>query len=319
MKLRLECALLLPRPLSFLPNPLFAERSRTGHCYAEPMNLAELADVAERQLPRSGDQWVQPLPQLGVFRQGRPSSFEASIFEPVLILVLRGRKETVLGVDSFPMGAGDCLLVSHDLPVIARVTKAPYLALLFDIQLEILRELVGEVGDRTPASSRAVSVHAADAALVDALARYLALAGTGTDAAVLGPLVTREIHYRLATAPFGAMLRSLVRQDSHASAIARAIGKLRRDFRAPIEIPALARSVGMSPPSFHKHFKAITASSPLQYQKELRLLEARRLLRAGGTTVTTAAFQVGYESPTQFSREFARKFGAPPKQDIPAA
>jgi AraC-like DNA-binding protein len=115
------------------------------------------------------------------------------------------------------------------------------------------------------------------------------------------------------------MLRRLVRSDSHASAIARAIARLRRDFRTPIEIPALARSVGMSPSSFHKHFKAITASSPLQFQKALRLLEARRRLRAGGTSVAAAAFDVGYESATQFSREFTRTFGAPPKQELGAA
>src|SRR5690606_25128676 len=119
----------------------------------------------------------------------------------------------------------------------------------------------------------------------DALARYVALKSSPTDAAVLGPLVSREIHYRLATAPFGGMLRDLIRHDSHASAIARAISQIRRDLRSSIEIPKLARSVGMSPSSFHKHFKAITASSPLQYQKDLRLLEARRLLRMGATSV----------------------------------
>ena len=116
--------------------------------------------------------------------------------------------------------------------------------------------------------------------------------------------------------PIGGMLRNLIRRDSHASAISRAIALLRRDFRSPIEIPKLASSIGMSPSSFHKHFKSITAASPLQFQKELRLLEARRLLRTGATSVSAAAFDVGYESATHFSREYARKFGAPPKQDI---
>jgi AraC-like DNA-binding protein len=120
-------------------------------------------------------------------------------------------------------------------------------------------------------------------------------------------------------APFGGMLRDLVRHDSQGSAITRAIAQIRRDFRSPIAIPALARSVGMSASSFHKHFKAVTASSPLQYQKDLRLLEARRLLRTGATSVSTAAYDVGYESPTQFSREYARKFGVPPKRDLPPA
>src|SRR5690606_26125441 len=125
------------------------------------------------------------------------------------------------------------------------------------------------------------AVHTADARLVDAIHRYLALAREPADVAVLGPLISREIHYRLAAAPFGGMLRDLIRHDSHASAITRAIAQLRRDFRTPVEVPSLARSVGMSVSSFHKHFKAITAASPLQYRKGLQLLEARRLLRAG--------------------------------------
>ena len=125
----------------------------------------------------------------------------------------------------------------------------------------------------------------------------------------------REIHYRLLVAPFGGMLRRLIRHDSNASAIARAIGHIRGDIRSPIAIPDLARRVGMSASSFHKHFKTITSTTPLQYQKELRLLEARRLLKTGGASVTTVAYEVGYESPSQFSREYARKFGVPPSHD----
>jgi AraC-like DNA-binding protein len=288
------------------------------------MDLADLAELAARQLPRQNgfeSQYVRPLPKLGILRHHRPQSFEAAIYEPVIILILRGRKETILGGDSFPMGVGECLLVSHDLPVVALVTKAPYLALLLDVELFVLRDLYGEIDSTSPLpmEPRSLSVQTCDASLVDALARYVALAGTGRDAAVLGPLITREIHYRVATAPFGGMLRSLIRHDSHPSGIARAITQLRRDFRSPIEIPKIARSVGMSLSSFHKHFKSITASSPLQFQKDLRLLEARRLLRTGTTSVASAAFDVGYESATQFSREYTRKFGVSPKQDIPAA
>jgi AraC-like DNA-binding protein len=217
------------------------------------------------------------------------------------------------------MGAGECLLVSHDLPVVARVVKAPYLALVFDVELDTLRELYVLMADSMPpaAQSRSLAVHPCDAPLVDALHRYLALAGAPPmDAAVLAPLVSREIHYRLATAPFGGMLRDLSRHDSHSSAVARAIARLRSDFRSPVQIPDLARSVGMSASSFHKHFKTITASSPLQYRKALQLLEARRLLRAGALSVTEAALEVGYESAAQFSRDYARKFGASPKHDV---
>ena len=287
------------------------------------MNLAQLAELALGQFTQpsgAAANYVRPLKNLGILRQHRPSAFEAAIYDPVLILVLQGRKETLLGADSFPMHAGECLLVSHDLPVIARVTKTPYLALIFDLELDTLRDLFDTMAAALPASepSRSLAVHRCEAKLGDALHRYLELAGAELDTAVLGPLLTREIHYRLATAAFGGMLRNLSRQDSHASAIARAIAQLRRDFRAPLEIPKLAHSVGMSASSFHKHFKAITASSPLQYRKSLQLLEARRLLRSGTRSVTEAALDVGYESPAQFSRDYTRKFGASPKHDLPA-
>ena len=285
--------------------------------------LATLTERAERALPRPNghsEQLVRLLPGLSLLRHHRITAFESSIYRPVLCLILQGRKETTVGDETYAMGAGECLLVSHDLPVIARVTKVPYLALLFDVELDTLRSLYDEIAEALPASAQslALAVHAGQPALVDALARYLALAGAHPDAAVLGPLVSREIHFRLAMAPFGGVLRALLRHDSHASAIARAIAQLRRDFRSPIEVPTLARSVGMSASSFHKHFKSVTASSPLQYQKDLRLLEARRLLRAGSSSVSAAAFDVGYESPAQFSREYARKFGVPPKRDLPA-
>jgi AraC-like DNA-binding protein len=281
-----------------------------------------LIELAVRQLPPAdgqASQFVRPLKNLGILRHSRPTAFEAAIYDPVWIVVLEGRKETVLGGESFRMGAGECLLVSFDLPVIARVTKAPYLALIFDVDLDTLRDLYeGTAGELPAASSRSLAVHPCDARLLDALQRYVALAEVPMDAAVLGPLVAREIHYRLATAPFGGMLRDLSRRDSHASAIARAIAQLRRDFRSAVEIPELARSVGMSAPAFYKHFKAITASSPLQYRKGLQLLEARRLLRSGGLSVTQAAFEVGYESPAQFSRDYTSKFGVSPKHDLRA-
>ena len=288
------------------------------------MKIADLAVLAARQLPRQhGDsmQYVRPLSNVGILRHHRPTSFEAAIYDPVVILILQGRKETLLGADSYPMGVGECLLVSHDLPVIARVTKTPYLALIFDVELDTLRELYENLTEPLPsaAQARALAVHECSGQLVDALHRCLALSKSRMDAAVLGPLVSREIHYRLATAPFGGMLRELIRHESHSSAIARAIAQLRRDFRTPLEVPQLARSVGMSASSFHKHFKAITASSPLQYRKSLQLLEARRLLRSGTRSVTEVAFDIGYESAAQFSRDFSRKFGSSPKHDVPTS
>ena len=285
------------------------------------MHLDELIEQVSRRVPASmdgGQQTTQPMDGLVLLRQGSPSPLEASLYEPVLCLILQGSKEVSIGEHALPLGVGECLLVSHDLPVRSSITGVPYLALVFAVNVTTIRRLYDEVADsaREGEPARAAEKYRADAGLIDALGRYVALADSPADAKVLGPLTAREIHYRLLTAPFGGMLRSLIRHDSNASAIARAIGHIRDDIGSPIAVPDLARHVGMSASSFHKHFKTITATTPLQYQKELRLLEARRLLRSGGASVTTAAYRVGYESSSQFSREYARKFGVPPSRDI---
>jgi AraC-like DNA-binding protein len=266
-------------------------------------------------------QATQPMNGLQILRQTVPSSFQASLYEPVLCLILQGGKEVAIGEQTLSFGPGECLLVSHDLPVRSRITKAPYLALVLEVDVATIRELYDKVADSALDSERAhaAQTHQADPGLLDALYRYLALADSPADAQVLGTLTSKEIHYRLLVAPFGGMLRSLMRRDSNASAVARAIGYIRDDIRSPITIPEIARRVGMSASSFHKHFRTITSTTPLQYQKELRLLEARQLLRTGGASVTTAAYDVGYESPSQFSREYARKFGVPPSRDLAKA
>lgn len=280
--------------------------------------LIELASRGVSAAENGHQQTVKPMERLLLLWQDSPSSFEASLYEPVLCLILQGRKEVSIGDQTLSFGPGECLLVSHDLPVCSRITKAPYLALVLEVDVATIRKLYDEVAESALDSerARAAETHRADSGLLDALRRYLALADSPADAKVLGPLISKEIHYRLLMAPFGGMLRSLIRHDSYASAIARAIGHIRGDIRSPIAIPALAQKVGMSASSFHKHFKTITSTTPLQYQKELRLLEARRLLRTDATSVTTVAFDIGYESPSQFSREYARKFGVPPSQDM---
>lgn len=261
---------------------------------------------------------VSPLPGLRLLGHPVVTEFEATLYEPVVCVVLRGRKQTTFGERTFEVSAGDCLLISHDLPVVSRVVDAPYMALLLDVNVDTLRGLYDELGSAllSKAETSALEVHAAMPPLLDALARYVAVADSPTDAKVLGPMLAKEVHYRLLTAPFGGMLRNLLRYDSAASAVATAIGHIRTRFREPLTVAELARQVGMSVSAFHRHFRAVTASSPLQYQKELRLLEARRLLRSGAVSVTTAAFDVGYESPNQFSREYTRKFGCAPKHDV---
>jgi AraC-like DNA-binding protein len=286
------------------------------------VNLEELIELASRHLSqRERSEVARPMEGLVLLRQDAPSAFEASLYEPVLCLILQGRKQVSIGGQTLSFGSGQCLLVSHDLPVSSRVTSAPYLALVLQVDAGTIRKLRDEVAEQVQGSerARAAVTHRADSGLLDALRRYLALADSPSDAKVLGPLVSQEIHYRLLVAPFGGMLRRLIFRDSNASAIARAIGHIRGDIRSSIAIPDLARRVGMSASSFHQHFKTITSTTPLQYQKDLRLLEARRLLQTAGATVTTVAFDVGYESASQFSREYARKFGVPPSHDTAEA
>jgi len=287
------------------------------------MHLEELFEHASRHAPAANNQLQStwPMADLLVYRQDSTSALDVSLYDPVLCLILQGRKQVSIGEQTLSFGAGECLLVSHHLPVRSRITRAPYLSLVLQLDVAAIRKLYDEVADAPLGvdGSRAAETHRADPGLLDALGRYLTLADSPADAKVLGPLVSKEIHYRLLTAPFGGMLRNLIRHESDASAIARALVHIRGDIRSPIAIPELARRVGMSASSFHKHFKAITSTTPLQYQKDLRLLEARRLLKTGGASVTTAAFEVGYESPSQFSREYARKFGVPPSRDLSGA
>ena len=255
-------------------------------------------------------------PGLGLVKSTEPYGFEAAIYEPLVCLILQGEKETVVGGISQRVRAGELIVVSHALPVTARVVEArpeaPYLSLVAHLDLALLRSVMVEL-DAEPAEGQpsGFTVGVADDQLVDVLSRYVALAGDPVDARVLGPQLSRELHYRLLRSSSASMLRSLFDRNGHSQNIARAIQELRQSYRKPIEMDLLAHTVGMSVSSFYKHFKAITATTPLQYQKDLRLAEAQRLLLSG-QSVSGAAYAVGYRSPSQFSRDFGRRFGSPP-------
>ncbi len=289
------------------------------------MLISELADKVDRHIgPKmlDGEPVSTDLPGLVLLRHRKPTTFECTVYRPIMCLILQGSKETGIGSNMVRFGPGESLIVSHDLPVVSRVTQAsastPYLALVLAIDVGIVRSLYDKIGDADIGEDRltALNIGDADDALVEALARYFSLLDRPVEAEVLGPLVVREIHFRLLMAPHGGMLRNLLRRDSHASRISRAIERIRRDYRVAMKTNELANEVGMSVSSFHEHFRAVTATTPLQYQKDLRLMEARRLIIEGDHTVSAAAYQVGYESPTQFSREYSRKFGAPPRADM---
>lgn len=261
------------------------------------------------------------LPNLFVLRKEEISAIEAVVYNPVICLILQGAKETAIGAQSVELQAGDALLVSHDLPVVSQITEAtpetPYLALILSLDLAMVRSLYEQVGDVVieNAGARSLSAGLADSSWVEPLGRYLALADSPLDARVLGPAILREIHFRLLMSPIGSMLRNLLSVNSHASRIGKAIIKIRADLKKPLAVQKLAETAGMSQSSFHAHFKLVTGTTPLQYQKDLRMIAARELIQSGQVSVASSGFEVGYESPTHFSRDYTRKFGVPPSKD----
>jgi AraC-like DNA-binding protein len=260
-----------------------------------------------------------------LYRTLQPTALDAMIYDPIVCLIVQGEKEATIGDETVRLREGQCVIVGHDLPVLARITRAsprkPYLALIIRLDLELLRTLDDALEEFAlqPEAPRSLEVAQVSSQLLDVLERYLSVLDDPLEAKVLLPLVYKELHFRLLRSESGAMLRALTNRHSPASNVASAIRQLRDNFREALDVTELAKSVGMSSSSLHRHFKAMTRTTPLQYQKDLRLTEARRLLRAGGHSVSTVAFEVGYESPSQFSREYSRKFGASPRADLQVA
>jgi AraC-like DNA-binding protein len=260
------------------------------------------------------------MPNLSVFAYDAPGSIESSIYEPALCLILQGSKTASIGDQAVKLMPGDALIVSHTLPVVSQITmaspKEPYLALVLFLDLSLMRSLFDEItGISVPsADNRSLFAVPAETAWLKPLTRYAELASSPMDARILGPSVVREIYYRLLLSEAGGMLRSLLNQESHASRIANAINQIRSEYAEPLKVADLASTAAMSASSFHQHFKIVTGTTPLQYQKDLRLIEAQALLSAMTHNVSEAAFSVGYESPNQFSRDYSRKFGAAPSR-----
>lgn len=262
-------------------------------------------------------------PGLHVVRGLRETPLERQFYEPALIVVVQGAKDLLLGDTRLSYVAGQFLIVSVGLPIMASITAAsaekPYLALALTIDRAVIRDLAGELGTTAaqPAASRSgLFLGNLDATQSEPIARIAALLASPDALRVLYPSIAREFFYWLLIGPDGNELRRLALPDSHTQRIADAIGMLRNHFTETLSIERLATIAHMSPSSFHAHFKAATSMSPLQYQKQLRLLEARRLMLSAGADATRAAYEVGYESTSQFSREYARMFGAPPRRDV---
>jgi AraC-like DNA-binding protein len=285
--------------------------------------LAKLASAIDRQLAVDGF-CDTAVPALWLYRSSVPSEHTAGVYQPALCIVAQGSKEVLLAGETYRYDPAHSLLVSVDLPVTSRVVEAspesPCLAVRITLDPAVVGELLAD-GMTTPplgSPARGLAVTPAEPPLLDAVSRLVALLDSPQDIVPLAPLVLREITYRVLTGPQGARLRQIASAGAPAHRIARAIRWLMDHFAKPLRVESLARHVGMSPSAFHLHFKGVTALSPLQYQKRLRLQEARRLMLGGGLDAAEAAFRVGYESPSQFSREYRRLFGAPPRQDVAA-
>lgn len=263
-----------------------------------------------------------PVPGLIVHRIAKPGGPKHNVYEPALALIAQGSKQVMVGDEIHTYDALHYLVTSVDLPVVGQVRVAgdtlPYLGLRLSLDIAEIGELIRD--ERLPAAAhagpaRGIYVNRIALPVLEPVLRLLKLVDAPADVAIVAPLVKREILYRLLMNGEGARLRQLALQDSHTQRIAKAIARLRTNFAQALRIDDIARDVHMSVSSFHHHFKAVTAMSPLQFQKQLRLQEARRLLLTGGIDASSAAHQVGYESASQFAREYGRMFGAPPARD----
>lgn len=287
--------------------------------------ISELIALADRYAPGEGilDTTVGGLQ---VVRISRTDVVLPTVYDPSVCLVIQGAKQAWFGGDVLSYGPGEYLGVSVDLPITGQVTEAsqarPFLTLKMPLDVMAVGELVsatGLPGGTMGPTPRGLFVNRAGAALGDAILRLARMLATPGDAAVLAPLAYREIYYRLLTGEGGAVFAHFALGSGHAGRIAEIIRTIAADLAVPLRVNDLAERAHMSPSSFHHHFRRITTMSPLQYQKHLRLTEARRIMLAEGVPASAAAYRVGYESPSQFSREYARMFGAPPQRDVKTA
>lgn len=243
-------------------------------------------------------------------------------YRPSLCMVAQGAKQVMVGDRSVIYGDMQALVVTVEVPVLSQIVSAspdrPYLAATLELDAEIILDVVSRLDTAEHARGRpgfGLVVKDMDAVLTGAMLRLLDTVGRPQAAEILAPGILREIAYWMLTGPAGGNVARMVLPDGQPLRIARAVHHLRENFDAPLSVADLAAVAGMSPSSFHQHFKTLTSMSPIQYQKQMRLLEARRRLVAEGGRAADAAFSVGYESASQFSREYARLFGVPPRRD----
>jgi AraC-like DNA-binding protein len=286
-------------------------------------NALETLGQSIAQWTDKSDRIVTAIPGLTLYRRDEPSQPTSIMYEPRICVIAQGAKRVLLGDDTYVYDKQHFLITSVDLPTFVQIIKAsrekPCLGLILKLDKREMSQLMVDSHLPPPhpqQSSRGMATGEVTLPLLSTFQRLIDLLDEPKDIPILAPIIKREIFYRLLVGDQGVRLRQMASTGSQSQQIARAVDWLRGNFTQPLRIDDLAAQVNMSTSTFHHHFRAVTAMSPLQYQKWLRLNEARRLLLAENQDATTAAFQVGYESPSQFSREYSRLFGAPPLRDI---
>jgi AraC-like DNA-binding protein len=264
-----------------------------------------------------------PIAGLTTIRATAPSDLDYAISRPLACLVLQGTKHVTMGNRAFTFRAGASLLITADVPTVSRITRAsnavPYFSLVLDLDPAAIADLAVEMKAVPMAKGAPVHHEPTDAEVTDAALRLMRLIARPASVPVLRTQLVREMHYWLMAGRHGAAIRRLGWPDGHVQRVGRAVAALRAEFTRPLRVARLAAIAGMSPSSFHQHFRTVTSLSPLQFQKQLRLIEARRLMLSDGVTSSSAAFAVGYESVSQFTREYGRMFGLPPVRETKAA
>jgi len=284
----------------------------------------ELAKLVTRHTDGRGNGiHATAIAQLEFLRESAAPTALCAVYEPTFCIILQGQKETLLGKETYHYGAAQYLVATVDLPLSGNIVEAtldkPYLCFKLNLDAAELWNIIDQLQcdpDQKESSVRGLFVSDANAPLIDCATRLTRLLDTPQDIPFLAPMIVREIYYRLLMGDQNEAVWQIATSGSQMQRIAEVIKQIKVEFAKPLRVDDLAKQAKMSPASFHRHFKAVTSMSPLQYQKQLRLLEARRLMLAEDADATHAAYQVGYESPSQFSREYSRMFGAPPMKDI---
>lgn len=264
-----------------------------------------------------------PLKGVTVIRALHPGELQYAISRPLVALIVQGRKRVSMGSRTIELVAGDSMLITADIPTVSQITHAsagtPYYSVVIDLEPSIIEGLVTQVTAHATAPSDTLQVEPTDREVADTASRMLHLLEQPNALRILGDQYLREIHYWLLAGRHGGAIRTLGAVDGSLQRVARAVAVIRSDYAQPLRIEKLAEVAGMSASTFHQHFRAVTSLSPLQFQKQLRLIEARRMMLSEGKSSSNAAYAVGYESVPQFTREYGRLFGAPPARDIRSA